>query len=99
MNDQCRPYAPPKNRDVSPRDDVDIMVRVKDILKKIMRVLDASDEHVKEYLGDLLIIRQNVDEHVVSIEHLELEMIQLFTTINQHQLCTLPRNPIENLKK
>ena len=70
------------------------MVRVKDILLKMMRRLDASDENVKEMRSDLSNIEQKVDAHVVLIMKLELQRGQLSTTVNPHRPGTLPSNTI-----
>ena len=43
------------------------MARVEDMLQKIMRKFDTSDEHAKELRGDLANISQKVDARVVSI--------------------------------
>ena len=42
------PYVPPQNHEVTPRDGGDSMARVEDMLHKMMRRFDASDEHSKE---------------------------------------------------
>ena len=47
------------------------MARVEDMLQKMMRMFDTSDEHIKELRSDLANIRQKMDAHVVSIKHLE----------------------------
>ena len=39
------------------------MARVEDMLQKIMRSFDVSDEHTKELRGDLANIGQKVDAH------------------------------------
>ena len=46
------------------------MVRVHDMLQKMMRRYDTSDEHAKELRGDLANIGQKVDVHVISIKKL-----------------------------
>ena len=71
-NDRNGPYVPPQNHEVTPRDGGDSMARVEDMLQKIMRRLDASDEQTKELRGDLANIGQKVDAHAISIKHLEL---------------------------
>ena len=62
------------------------------------RRFDASNEHAKELRGDQANIGQKVDAHGVSIEHLELQMAQLSTTVNPRQSDVLPRNTIQNPK-
>ena len=39
------PYVPPQNREFTPRDGGGSMSRVEDMLHKMMRRFDASDEH------------------------------------------------------
>ena len=47
-----------------------------------MRRFDASDEHAKEFRGDLANIGQKVNAHAVSIKHLESQINKLSTTVN-----------------
>jgi len=61
-------------REVTPRDGGDSMVRVEDMLHKMMRRFDACDEHIKELRGDLSSIGQKVDTHAISIKQIELQM-------------------------
>ena len=63
-----------------------------------MRRFDATNDNVKKIKGKLSGIEHKVDAHSVSINHLELQMNQLSTTVNPCQPCTLPRNTIQNLK-
>ena len=58
------------------------MVRVEDMLHKMMRRFDASDEHIKELSCDLASIGQKVDTHAISIKPIELQMAQLSATVN-----------------
>ena len=74
------------------------MARVEDMLQKMMRSFDATDKHAKEFRGDLANIGQKVDAHAISINHLELQMSQLSSTVNPRQPGTLPRNIVQNLK-
>ena len=60
----------------------DSMARVEDMLHKMMRRFDASDEHIKEFRGDLASIGQKVYTHAISIKQIELQMAQLSTTVN-----------------
>ena len=48
------------------------MARVEDMLHKMMRSFDASDEHTKELRSDLADIGHKVDTHAISIKQLEL---------------------------
>ena len=55
-----------------------------DMFKKIMRRFEAIDEHAKELRGDLANIGQKVDAHAISINYLELQMAQLYSTVKQY---------------
>ena len=79
-NDRNRPYIPPQNREVTPRDGGDSMARVEDMFHKIMRRFDAKDEHINELRSDLEGIGKKFDTHAISIKHLELLMTKLYTT-------------------
>ena len=46
-DDRNEPYVLPQNREFTPRDGGDSMARVEDMLHKMMRRFDASDEHIK----------------------------------------------------
>ena len=75
------------------------MARVEDMLHKMMRRFDASDEHIKELRCDLAGIGPKVDTHAISIKQIELQMAQLFATVNTRQPVTLPSNAVQNQKK
>ena len=64
----------------------------------MMRWFDASDEHTKEQRNDLAGINQKVYTHAISIKQLELQLVQLFATLNTRQLGTLPSNTVQNPK-
>ena len=64
-NDRNEPDVSPQNREVTPRDGGDNMARVEDILHKMMRRFDASDEHIRELRNDLVGIGQKVDTHAI----------------------------------
>ena len=81
-NDRNGPYVPPQNREVTPRDGGDSMTRVEDMLHKMMRRFDTSDEHIKELRYDLASIGQKIDTHAISIKQIELQMAQLSVTVN-----------------
>ena len=74
------------------------MARVEDMLHKMMRRFDASDEHIKKLRCDLAGIEQKVDTHAISIKQIEFQMAQLSATVNTRQLGTLPSNTVQNLK-
>ena len=74
------------------------MSRVEDMLHKMMRRFDASDEHNKELRNDLAGIGQKVDTHAISIKQLELQLAQLFSTVNTWQQGTLPNSTVKNSK-
>ena len=61
------------------------MARVEDMLHKIRRRFNASDEHIKELRSDLAGIGQKVDTHAITIKQIELEMAQLSATVNTRQ--------------
>ena len=65
------------------------MARVEDMLHKMMRSFDASDDHIKELWCDLASIGQKVDTHAISIKQIELQMAQLSATVNTRQPGTL----------
>ena len=48
------------------------MARVEDMLHKMMRRFDASDEHIKELRSDLAGSWQKVDTHAISIRHINV---------------------------
>ena len=50
------------------------MARVEDMLHKMMRRFDASDEHIKELRSGLAGIGQKFDTHAISIKQLELHL-------------------------
>ncbi|XP_049357604.1 uncharacterized protein LOC125822257 [Solanum verrucosum] len=97
-NNRVRPYVPPQNWDFAPRKAGGTMSRIENMMQKMMRRFDATDENVKEMRNDLFGIGQKVYAHVVSIKHLELQMTQLSTTVNPRQPGTLPSNTIQNPK-
>ena len=66
------------------------------MLHKMMRRLDASDEHNKELRCDLASIGQKVDTHAISIKLIELQVTQLSATVNTRQPGTLPSNTVQN---
>jgi len=74
---------------MTPRDGGDSTVRVEDMLQKMMRRFDASDEHIKELRSDLACIGQKVDTPATLIKHLELQMAQLSAKVNTRQPITL----------
>ena len=97
-NDRNRPYVPCQNCDVTPRDGGDSMARVEDMLHKMIRRFDASDEHIKELRSDLVGIGQKVDTHAIFIKQIELQVAQLSATLNTRQTGTLPSNTVPNPK-
>ena len=97
-NDRNETYVPPKNREFTPRDGGDSKARVENILHKMMRRFDDSDEHIKDLRCDLASIGQKVDTHAISIKQIELQMTQLSATVNTRQPGTLPSNTVQNQK-
>ena len=74
------------------------MLRVEDMLHKMMRSFDANDEHNKELRNDLAGNGQKVDIHAISIKQLELQLAQLSATVNTRQPGTIPSNTVQNPK-
>ncbi|XP_015078368.1 uncharacterized protein LOC107022202 [Solanum pennellii] len=74
------------------------MARIENMMQKRMRRFEETNENVKDMRSDLSGIRQKVDAHVVSINHLELQMTQLSTIVNPRQPGTLSSNTIQNPK-
>ena len=56
------------------------MARVEDMLHKMRRRFDASDEHIKELWSDLAGSGQKIDTHAILIKQVELQMAQLSAT-------------------
>ena len=75
------------------------MARVEDMLHKMIRRFDASDEHIKDLRCDLAGIGKKVYRHAISIKQLELQLAQLSATVNTRQPGTLPNNTVQNRKK
>ena len=75
------------------------MAQVEDMMHKMMKRFNASDEHTKELRNDLAGIEEKVDTHAISIKHLELQMAQSSSTVNEHTTTGhLPSNTIQNPK-
>ena len=70
------------------------MERVEDMLHKMMRRFDPSDEYIKELRSDLAGIGKKVDTHAILIKKIELKMAQLSATVNTWQPGTLPSNTV-----
>ena len=60
------------------------MARVEDMLHKMMRRFDVSDENDKELRNDLAGIGQKVNTHEISIKQLEIQLAQLWTLYGNH---------------
>ena len=58
------------------------MAGVEDMLHKMMRRFDASDEHIKKLRSDLAGIGQKFDTHAISIKQIDLQIARLSTTVN-----------------
>ncbi|TMW87781.1 hypothetical protein EJD97_019473, partial [Solanum chilense] len=74
------------------------MARVEDMLDKMMRRFNASDEHIKELRCDLASIGQKVDTRAISIKQIKLQVAQLSATMNTRQPGTLSNNTTQNPK-
>ncbi|KAK4724150.1 hypothetical protein R3W88_026929 [Solanum pinnatisectum] len=92
-NDKVGPYVPSSNREGG-----NSMSHIEDMMQKMMKRSDATNENVKEMQNDLFGIGQKVDAHAVSIKQLKQQFSQLSTTVNPRQLGTLPSNTIQNPK-
>ena len=88
----------PQNCEVALRDGGGSMARVEDMMQKMMRRFDASDEHTKKLRSNLAGIGQKGNTHAISIKQLELQMVQLSATVNTRQLGSLPSNTIQDPK-
>ena len=58
------------------------ILRADDMLHKMVRRFDATDEHIKELRSDLVGIGHKVNTHAISIKQIELQMAQLYATVN-----------------
>ena len=74
------------------------MARVEDMLHKMMRRFDTSDEHIKELRCDLDRIGQKVDANAILIKQIELHVAQLSAMVNTRQPSTLPSKTVQNPK-
>ena len=63
-------------------------MRVEDMLYKMKRRFDASDEHIKELSCDLASIGQKVDTYAISTKQIEWQMAQVSAIVNTRQLGT-----------
>ncbi|XP_049359162.1 uncharacterized protein LOC125823824 [Solanum verrucosum] len=70
-NDRVGPYVPPGNRESGNREAGGSMSRVEDMIEKMMKSFDATDQNVKEMCTELSGIGQKVDAHAVLIKKLE----------------------------
>ena len=68
------------------------------MLHKMMMRFNASNEHIVELRSDLAGIGHKVDTHAISIRQLVWQMAQLSANVNTRQLCTIPRNTVQNPK-
>ena len=95
-NEWSHPYVPPQKREVSPREDRGSIARVVDMLQKMLSRFEVTDENIKDMRTNLSVIGEKVDAYPVLINHLELQMNQLSTTVHPRQSGSLPRNNIQN---
>ncbi|KAH0737555.1 hypothetical protein KY290_036260 [Solanum tuberosum] len=93
MNNKADPYVLHGNRESGNN-----MSRIQDMMQKMMKRFDATDENVKEMRNNLFGIGQKFDAHAVSIKQLEQQFNQLSTNANPRQPGTLPRKTIHNSK-
>ncbi|KAK4724087.1 hypothetical protein R3W88_026866 [Solanum pinnatisectum] len=95
-NDRVGPYVPPQNWESGNREVGGNMSRIEDMMQKMMKRFDSTNENLREMRNELSGIGQEIDAHAVSIKHLEQQMTQLSTTVNPYQHGTLPSNTNQN---
>ena len=64
------------------------MARNDDMLHKMMRRFDASDEHIKELRSHLACIGKKFDTYAISTKQIEWQMAQVSAIVNTRQLGT-----------
>ena len=67
------------------------MARVEDMLHKMRRRFDASDEHIKELRCDVDSIGYIIDAHAISIKQIELQSLLGVVSKPLTHLCHLLR--------
>ncbi|XP_015162482.1 uncharacterized protein [Solanum tuberosum] len=97
-NERVGPYVPPGNRESGNREAGDSMSRVEEMIEKMLKKFDTTDQNVKDLCTKLSKIGQKVDAHAVSIKQLEQQFSQLSAIVNTRQSGTLPSNTIQSPK-
>ncbi|XP_015169048.1 putative uncharacterized protein DDB_G0271526 [Solanum tuberosum] len=69
--DRVELYVPSQNRESGNRKDGGSISRIEDMMEKIMKRFDSTDENVKEMRNELSGFSQNVDAHAMTIKQLE----------------------------
>uniref|UniRef100_M1DW44 Integrase core domain containing protein n=1 Tax=Solanum tuberosum TaxID=4113 RepID=M1DW44_SOLTU len=64
-NNRARPYVPPQNWDSAPREAGGNMTRIEDMMYKMMRRFDATEQNMQEMQNELSGIGQKVYAHAV----------------------------------
>jgi len=75
MNERVGPYVPPGNREPGNIEAGTSMNHIEDMIQKMMKRFDATDENVKKMHNDLSGIGQKVDAHAVSISNLSSSLV------------------------
>lgn len=68
------------------------------MLSIIVKWVEQKENYLKEIMTDILGMSHNVESHVTSIKHLEQQLSQMSTTLNQYQQDTLSSSTIQNPK-
>ncbi|XP_015160938.1 uncharacterized protein [Solanum tuberosum] len=97
-NEKVRPYVPPRNRESGNREAMGSMSYVEEMMQKMLKKFDTTDQNVKEMHTKLSEIGQKVDAHAVSIKQLEQQFSQLSATMNTRKSSMLSNNTIQNPK-
>ena len=74
------------------------MPQMEDMIQKMMRSCDATNDNVRALWNDLYGIVQKVYANALCIKHIEQQVTQLSAIVNPCQYGTLLRNTIHNLK-
>lgn len=69
---------------------------MKDIMEKLLKRVESTDDRVREINKDLPTMRQLVDSHSISIKKLEQQMSQLSATFNQRKSGNLLSDTVQN---